>query len=320
MKKILAGLMLATMLASGGLFAKGSKDASKAADANAPKKYRVILITMDSVNQYWLKMKKGAEDSTAELGNVELTFNAPPGKTDASVQLQMVEDAITKQVDAIMLCPLHADALVPGIDKAHKAGIKVVLLDSSANTENYDAFYATDNGAAARLAADTMAKLINNTGKIAIENAQAGAFTTGVRESEFKKQMADKYPNITIVGTQFDDGDKAKALNNGVDFMTANPDLAGFYTVSENSTLGIGEAVKQKGKSGDIKVVGFDWTDETKTLVEENAIQAVMVQNPYDMGYQGVKACVTLLTGGSVPRYTDTGVTIGTVQNADSIK
>ena len=179
------------------------------------KRIKVTLITMDSIDEHGLKVKAGATAKANELGNIALAFNAPPGKVDAAVQLEMVEDAITKRADVIMLAPLNKDALTPGVEKAKKAGIKVIIIDSSVSTDNYDAFFSTDNGAAARLAADELAKNIGSKGKIAIINAQAGSGTTMLRENEFKAQIKAKYPNITIVGTQYSDGDKTKALNPG---------------------------------------------------------------------------------------------------------
>lgn len=284
-------------------------------------KIKATLITMDSIDEHWLKVKAGAQQKADELGNIDLTFNAPPGKVDAAVQLQMVEDAITKQSDIILLAPLNKDALAPGVEKARKAGIKVIIIDSAISTADYDAFFSTDNGAAARTAADTLAGLINGTGKVAIVNAQAGAGTTMTRENDFKDQIAKTYPNITIVGTQYSDGDKTKALNIALDFITANPDLAGFYACNEGSTVGVGNAVDQKGLAGKVKVVGFDWSADTKSLVERGILQASMVQNPFEMGYQGLQAGVDAYNGKTIsPKDIDTGVTVATTENSASIK
>jgi len=175
-------------------------------------------------------------------------------------------------------------------------------------------------GAAARLAADTLAGLLGGEGKVAIENAQPGAGTTQTREDQFKAQIAAKYPGITIVGTNFSNGDKTKALNDAIDFMTANPDLAGFYGCNEGSSTGVANAIEQQGKAGAIKLVGFDWTADTKSMIEKGVMQASMVQNPYIMGYKGVQAGVDLLAGKAVDRVTDTGVTVATKENAASIK
>jgi ribose transport system substrate-binding protein len=316
MKKLTKSIFLIAMCAAvigiSPLWAAGRKESGG--------KVKAILITMDSIDEHWLKVRSGAEDKAKELGNVELTFNAPPGKVDAAVQLQMVEDAITKKVDILLLAPLHAEALVPGIEKARAAGIKVILVDTAANTDQYDAFLSTDNGAAARLAANELAKAIGEKGKVAIINAQAGAGTTMTRENDFKDEMAKKYPGITIVGTQYSDGDKTKALNIATDFMTANPDLAGFYGCNEGSTVGGANAVEQAGKTGAVKFVGFDWSADTKALVDRGVIQGSMVQNPYVMGYEGLQAGIDLIAGKTVQKKIDTGVTVASKANMNSIK
>jgi ribose transport system substrate-binding protein len=313
MKKILL-VALCLIALAGTLWAGGKKDKDDG-------KIQIALITMDSMDEHWLKLRDGAEAKAKELGNVQVTFAAPQvGKVDADAQSALVRDAITKKVDVLMLAPLHAEALSPVIEEAKAAGVKVVLVDSGANTQDYDAFLFTDNGAAARLAADELAKAIGGNGKVAIINAQAGAGTTMTRENEFKAQMAEKYPGITVVGTQYSDGDATKALNIATDFMTANPDLGGIYACNEGSTTGAGNGIEQAGKAGVVKFVGFDWSANTKALIEKGVLDATMVQNPYQMGYQGVQAGVDLLAGKTVQREIDTGVTVATKANADSIK
>jgi ribose transport system substrate-binding protein len=102
--------------------------------------------------------------------------------------------------------------------------------------------------------------------------------------------------------------------------MTANPDLAGIYACNEGATTGAGNGIEQAGKAGTVKFVGFDWSANTKALIERGVLNATMVQNPYQMGYQGVQAGVDLLAGKSIQRRIDTGVTVATKANADSIK
>lgn len=314
-KMVLAFVLVSALIGVLPIGAAGRKDSA----SNG--KIKVIFIAMDSIDEHWLKVKAGTEDKAKELGNVDLSFNAPPGKVDANVQLQMVEDAITRKMDAILLAPLDKDALNPGIERAKAAGIKVIIIDSAVSTTNIDAFLATDNGAAGRLAADELAKLINSEGKIAIINAQAGAATAMIRENDFKDQIQKKYPNITIVGTQYSDGDKTKALNIATDFMTANPDLKGIYATNEGSTVGAGNAIQQAGKTGTVKFVGFDWSADTKSLIEKGVLQATMVQNPYQMGYLGVQAAVDLVSGKALAKKEiDTGVTVATSANKDTIK
>ena len=317
MKKIVL-LALCVLALAGSIWAAGSGQSAAAAGGGI----RIALITMDYQDEHWLKLTMGAQDKARELGgNIDVTWLAPQmGKRDVASQLQLIEDSITKRVDAIMIAPLDFNALVPGIERAYQAGIKVVLVDSGANTQSWNSFLFTDNAAAARLAADEMAKLINNTGKVAIINAQPGAGTTMTRENEFKAQMAEKYPNITIVGTQYSDGDNTRALNQATDFMTANPDLAGIYACNEGSTVGAGMGVEQAGKGGQVHLVGWDWTANTLGLVQRGILDASMVQNPYQMGYKGVQAAVDLIQGRSVAREIDTGVTVANRGNASSIQ
>ncbi|MDR2072549.1 MAG: substrate-binding domain-containing protein [Spirochaetaceae bacterium] len=276
---------------------------------------KAMFIAMDSMDLHWLKLTRGAQQQAAKL-KIDFTNNAPAGKVDAAQQIAIMEDAITAKYDVILLAPLNANALVPVVNKAKAAGIKVILVDSPIGTGgNFDAFIGTDNAAAARTAADTLAKAIGGRGKVAIVNAQAGAGTTMIRENAFKEQIASKYPNITIVGTQYSDGDKAKALNIATDFMRANPDLAAIYACNEGSTVGVGNAVKQAGKAGKVVVVGWDKSPESQALILDGTVLAVMVQNPAAMGSMGIQAGVDLIQGKTVRKEADSGCTVGTKAN-----
>jgi len=287
--------------------------AQRSAFGNTPAK--AMFIAMDSMDLHWLKLTRGAMQKAQEL-KIDFNNSAPAGKVDAAQQIAIMEDAITAKYDIILLAPLNANALVPVVNKAKAAGIKVILVDSPLGTGGqFDAFIGTDNGAAARNAADTLAEAIGGRGKVAIVNAQAGAGTTMIRENEFKAQIAAKYPNITIVGTQYSDGDKAKALNIATDFMRANPDLAGIYACNEGSTVGVGNAVKQAGKAGTVKVVGWDKSPESQALILDGTINAIMVQNPAAMGSKGIQAGVDLLNGRTINQTDDSGCTVGTRAN-----
>ncbi|MCL2812481.1 MAG: ABC transporter substrate-binding protein [Clostridia bacterium] len=284
--------------------------------------YTISLIAMDSMDEHWGKVRAGAEDAAAELGNVRLTFDTPSTKVDATiVQAQLVQNQIDNQVDAIILAAASKDALAPVVELAKEADIVVILIDSGVSTNSYDAFYATDNAVAARLVADEMAKRIDNQGKVAIVNAQAGAGTTMTRENEFKDHIAVHYPDIEVVDVQYSDGDMTKALNIAIDIMARYPDLAGIYSCNEGSTVGVGRAVEQAGKAGEVKVIGFDFSDDVKELIARGAIQATMAQNPYKMGYLSVMGAVDLLSGrGLELRDVDTGVTVATLDNLAEIQ
>lgn len=281
-----------------------------ATGAFAQKKF--VLITMDSMDEHWLSVKKGAEKKAKELGDVEILFRAPAGKVDPNEQTRMVEDAINQKVDAILLAPSDKSALAPVVERAIDEKIPVVIIDSPIDTEGYVTFLSTDNYAAGALAADTLAKLVDEKGKIGIINAQPGAGTAIARSSGFEDRVKEKYPNMKVVAIQYSNGDKAVALNQATDIMTANPDLAGFYGSNEGSTVGISRALEEAGKGGTVKLVGFDFSKDTITGLKNGTIQASMVQNPEMMGYEGVGSAYDSIQGKKVSEHIDTGVKVVT--------
>lgn len=282
-----------------------------ATGAFAQKKF--VLITMDSMDEHWLSVKKGAETKAKELGDVDIIFRAPAGKVDPNEQTRMVEDAINQKVDAILLAPSDKSALGPVVERAIDEKIPVVIIDSPVDAEGYVTFLSTDNYAAGALAADTLAKLVNEKGKVGIINAQPGAGTAIARSSGFEDRLKEKYPNMKVAGIQYSNGDKAVALNQATDMMTANPDLVAFYGSNEGSTVGISRALEESGNIGKIKLVGFDFSKDTIIGLKNGSIQASMVQNPEKMGYDGVAAAYDNINGKEVPKHVDTGVKVVTV-------
>ena len=281
---------------------------------------KIVLITMDSIDEHWLSVRNGAEDKVKELGNIELIFRAPAGKTDPNEQTRMAEDAINQKADAILLAPSDPAALAPVAAKIKEANIPLILIDSAISTEDYDAFFSTDNEAAGALAGETFAKLVNGRGKIGIVHAQPSSTTAIARGKGFETKIKEIAPNIQIVSVQYSDGDKARALNIATDIMTANPDLVGFFTSNEGSTIGVARAIEDMGKKDSVMLVGFDKSQDTIRALENGTLKATIVQNPYRMGYEGIQTAVDILEGKEVSRLTDTGANVVTLENIDTIK
>lgn len=297
----------------------GDKTNSENSNALSDSK-KIVLITMDSIDEHWLSVRNGAEDKVKELGNIELIFRAPAGKTDPNEQTRMAEDAINQKADAILLAPSDPAALAPVAAKIKEANIPLILIDSALSTEDYDAFFSTDNEAAGALAGETFAKLVNGRGKIGIVHAQPSSTTAIARGKGFETKIKEIAPNIQVVSVQYSDGDKARALNIATDIMTANPDLVGFFTSNEGSTIGVARAIEDMGKKDSIMLVGFDKSQDTIRALENGTLKATIVQNPYKMGYEGIQTAVDILEGKEVSRLTDTGVNVVTLENIDTIK
>ena len=315
MKKIIIGLAIISMLIACG----GDKKVETEVTGEAKK---IVLITMDSLDEHWLSVKDGAEAKALELeGAVEVIFRAPAGKTDPNEQTRMVEDAINQEADAIILAPSDGAALTPVSKRVIEAGIPLILIDSPLQEDVYSTFLSTDNEAAGALAADNLAKLINNKGKIAVVHAQAASSSAIARGKGFVDRMTEIAPDVVIVSTQYSDGDKARALNIATDIMTANPDLVGFFTSNEGSTVGVARALEELSLKDTVMLVGFDKSQDTIRALENGTLKATMVQNPDKMGSQGVEYAVALIEGKTdVPKDVDTGVTVVTLENIDLIK
>lgn len=317
MKKLLSLLLVTFLILS--MVGCTAEETGPAEEGNG-ETLEFVLITMDSMDEHWLSVKAGAEEMAAELGGINITFRAPAGKVDPNEQTRMTEDAINQEADAILIAPSDKDALAGVIDRAHEAGIPVVIIDSPAETENYVSFLSTDNYAAGATAADTLAEEIGQSGKVAIINAQAGSGTTIARETGFTDRVKEQYPEMEVVSILYSDGDKTKALDQATDIMTANPDLAGFYTSNEGSTVGVAKAIQEAGKAGEIKQVGFDKSDDIVAAIESGVVQASMVQNPELMGSKGVEMAYNHINSLEVEKDINTGVQIVTLENIDLIK
>jgi ribose transport system substrate-binding protein len=279
---------------------------------------KVIAVIPKGVSHFfWQTIHGGAEAAGKEL-NVEIMWKGPAQETDYSGQINIVEDAINRRVDGIVLAPSHGDALVPIVERAQKEGIPVTIFDSGINTENYASYVATDNRKGGVVAAERLAEKLGGKGKIAILGVKAGSVSTDQREQGFKETIEKKYPGIQIVDFQYGEADRTKSLDKATDILTRHADLNGVFASNESSTVGAVQAIKQKGLSGKVILVGFDSSPNLIDDLKAGAIDSLVLQDPFKMGYEGVKAMVAKINGQSPPRILDTGVNLLTKENLET--
>lgn len=217
----------------------------------------VAVISKGWQHEFWKTVEQGAIKAGEETG-VKVTFEGPDDETMVDKQIEMVENAITKNTDAIMIAPLDSKAFPPLVQKAEEKGILVLTFDSNIDSDIQKSFIATDNKAAGKIAAIETAKEIGGKGKVAIVAHNEGTTTAQQRRDGFIEEIEANHPDIEIVSVQYSDGDHAKALQKATDIMTSNPDLKAIYATNEGAAIGLATAVKEKGKSDSIKVIGFD--------------------------------------------------------------
>jgi ribose transport system substrate-binding protein len=277
----------------------------------------IAVIPKGVAHFFWQSVHAGA-DAAGKESNVEIIWNGPAQETDYTGQIDIVEDAINRRVDGIVLAPTHRDALVPVVERAEREGIPVTIMDSGIGTENYVSYVATDNRQGGAVAADRLAARLNGKGKVAILGVKAGSVSTDEREQGFQDTIKRKYPGIQVVAFQYGESDRARSLDRATDILTAHPDLDGFFASNESSTVGAVQAVKQKGLAGKVVLVGFDSSPNLIEDLQAGAIDSLVLQNPYKMGYEAVKAMVAKLDGQQPPKRVDTGVKLLTKENLDT--
>jgi ribose transport system substrate-binding protein len=279
----------------------------------APGKLRIAVIPKGLAHQFWLTIKAGAEAAAAE-GGAEIIWQGPAKETEVEKQINIVQDMITSKVDAIVLAACDEQALIPTVQQAVDAGIPVVTIDSGVKSDLPASFVATDNVAGAKMAADTLADLIGKAGNVGLIPFIKGAATSNMREEGFLEGIK-AYGDITVSATLYCQSDVEKAMSVTQDMLTQDSDLKGIFATNEPAAIGAAQALKAAGRAGDIKLVAFDGAEEEINGLKEGSIQALVVQNPYRMGYLGVQAALDAIKGSPVEKRIDTGVTVVTMQN-----
>ncbi|MBY0506440.1 MAG: substrate-binding domain-containing protein [Bryobacteraceae bacterium] len=275
----------------------------------APK--RVIGVVPKGANHiFWLTVRAGAEKAAAECG-AEVEWNAPSLEVDASRQMEIVESMVNRRLAGIALAPVDRRALVRVVDRAANLGIPVAIFDSAIDTTRRLTYVATNNEEGGRMAARRLAASIGEHGQVGIIGFMPGSAATEERERGFANEMREKYPRIEVVGLRFAMADRAKALALTENMLTAYPALAGLFADNESSTAGAVQALKIRG-ANQVKLVAFDASEALVEDLRKNWIDALVVQNPFLMGYESTRAICRKLEGGTPAAEFDSGAKLVT--------
>lgn len=281
----------------------------------------VIVIVKATNSQYWQYVFEGAQDAAEVLG-VNLTTQGAAAESDIAEQITIVENAISQDPDAIVVAPTAFEPLAAPIEDATAAGIPVIVIDSGVDTDAYASFLSTDNVAAGRAAGHELASCIEERtgaaeGQVAYLTALPGVGSLDARDQGFLEAM-ETYPGLEVVDQRFGDNDVAQALSNTLDLLTAYPDLVGIFADNNMMGGGAGTALSEQGAAEDVCLVAFDTDDQELAYLDEGVIHALIVQDPYMMGYAGVMYGVNAHFGARLPAQVDTGVFVVTQDTLES--
>jgi len=262
--------------------------------ASARQTLGVVISTLN--NPFFVTLKEGAEQKAQELDVDVVIYDA---QDDSAKMASAMEDLIQKEVDAILVNPTDADAVVPSIMKANAAKIPVFTIDRGASSGEVVCHIASDNVAGGRMAGEFLAEQIGGAGKVVELVGIPGTSAARDRGQGFHEAMKE-YPDIEIVASQAADFNRDKGLTVFENILQAQPEIHGVFAHNDEMVLGAIAAAEAAGREG-IVFVGFDAIDDAVKAVEEGSLAATVAQQPKEMGLMGVEYAVRYLNGEDIP-------------------
>ena len=279
---------------------------------------KVVGVVPKGTNHiFWQTVQAGALAAADEF-DLEIIWTAPQLEIDTSRQITIVENLIARRVDAIVLAPVDEEALVGVVERAVDSGIAISIFDSGIKTDKIISYVATNNYEAGAMAARRMGEILGGKGKVGVIGFMPGSASTMAREAGFNETIAQAFPLIRNIGVRFTMADRAKALAEAENLMTAHPDLVGLYADNESSFDGTVRAVKQRNAAGRVKIVGMDHSNELIEEMKDGVIDSIVVQDPFKMGYESTKAASLHLRGQEPEREIDSGAYLILPENVET--
>lgn len=275
---------------------------------------RIVVIPKATAHVFWQTVHAGAV-AAAKEADVDVEWLGPAAETNFARQIEIVDSAITSRADGIVLAPTEATSLVGVVERASREGIPLAVFDSGIDTDDYVSFIATNNYEAGVTAARELGALLDGQGTVAMVKMVPGSSSTMQREKGFEDTLAAEFPGIEKVAEQYCMSDVAKALSAAENMLTAHPDLDSIFASAEPATVGAGRAIKGRNLTGKVKFVGFDFSAPIEEDLRGGVINALIVQDPFNIGYQAVKAVLAKIAGETPPKRIDMPTTVVTKEN-----
>lgn len=283
----------------------------------------IPIIVKDTTSFYWQIVLAGARKAGKDLG-VNVPELGAQSESDIKAEISALEDAVSEKPAAIVIAPSEFMALGKPIDEAAKKA-PIIGIDSSADSKAFSSFLATDNVQAGRIAADGLAEAITAKygkaeGDVALITSLPGVGPLDARAKGFKEELAAKYPGLKLVADKVADGKATTALTIMTELITANPGLRGVFASDLIMTQGAGQAIAENKKADTIKLIGFGFDDKLIGFLKDGALDALVVEDPYRMGYDGIKTALAVSKGQKVETFIDTGANLITKANMNEPK
>ena len=292
-KKILALMVIGTMLVTMGgcnaITIDGEENVREGSSGN------VIGFSVSTLNNpFFVTLTEGARKAATE-NNVELVV--VDAGDDAAKQTSDIEDLVSRNVGVLIVNPVDSDAVAPAVKSAMSQGIKVIAVDRGVNGVDVDCQIASDNVAGARMATEYLMELVGEGAKVAELQGVPGASATIDRGAGFH-QVADQ--SLQVAASQTANFNRAEGMTVMENILQSDGTIKGVFAHNDEMALGAVEAVAASGK--DIKIVGFDATDDAKKAVKDGKMAATVAQKPDKMGETAIGTAVKIMAGETVEK------------------
>jgi len=293
------------------------------ASAMGQTKPTVAVIVKDPTAPFWRTVLAGARKASQDLG-INVVELGAGSESDANGQIGLLKTAVASNPAAIVIAPAQFAALGRPIDEAAKT-VKIIGIESAADTKAMTSLLAVDNVNVGRIAGEALAAAITKTygdteGNIVVITSMPGVASLDQRAKGFKEVLAAKYRALDIVADKVADGKPTTVLDIMKDLIANTADLRGVFVSDPVMTQVVGQAVAEN-KSGDkINVIGVGSDEKLVKLLQGDTIAGLVVEDPFRMGYDGVKTAIAASRGEQAAANVDTGATLITKANMGSAR
>ena len=314
----------AALVMVGGLAAcsSGTPSASSStepgADAGAEAGAEIDLAFIQGVigDNFYISMECGVRAAAEEIGNVNVSVQGPQ-KWDPALQQPIVASVMANEPDAILIAPNDVSALQRPLEEA-AAGSEVVLVDTTIEDPSIAvSAIASDNKGGGAAAFDAIKELVPDGGKVLVIDNQPGISTSDDRVAGFEEAIAEDSA-FEYVGVEYAQNQPARAAQIVTSTLQKHPDLVAVFATNIFSAEGAATGIEQAGVAGEVQVVGFDAGPAQVEALQDGTVQAIIAQQPYDIGYQGVQQAVAAINGEETEAAIQTGFSIITAETLDS--
>ncbi len=268
---------------------------------------KTVALVLKTLNHpFFVDMRRGAQEAADRLG-VTLQVQAAEREIDVDKQMQIVENMLQTGIDVLAITPSGSREIVSALVKASRANVPIVIVDTRLDAKAADAagvkpqtFIGSDNYEGGKLAGEYVVSSSGGKARVGILEGIPGHETGDSRLRGFRDAVA-RAPGIAIVASQPANWERDQGFNVFQNMLQAHRDIDTVFAASDLMALGAIEAIAAAGRTGTIRVVGFDALDDAKKAVEAGTMAATVAQFPYEMGKAAVESAVKILAGEKLP-------------------